>query len=524
MADAGVFEDYQRSIVELGKVEAAERQSAIARLFALESEMSSRTEISDFERWYLTFMLSSAVINLSSDLGDLEGLSRGIDWATRLIVSENVPVFLVPQAAYNRANGLLASFQISETADQDSAVLTSNPRYRLDHPDGLQEARALFRVVGHDLRAPADVRSRALCNLGNVLDESGRWVEAYAAYSDALAADPTNGNAAGNLAELLRRRLISRVEQPGHLAAVYDSYLTIAKSLRRRTIEVAGVATADRWDALELHESQGHVSHGGDELDDYQRWIVRHRLALVGAVEGLGSDSPQWDTASVLGVVRSSSGSVPGIFAALNVLKAEFIVTRRIAFRGQQMVTALVSRQHPDDTGLYTDTLDGALYGEGPALLLLAQRSALDVLDKIAVSANEHFQTALKPSRVDYATYWRSTAADGLKAALKPNHVGLRALLALSELASDLTERGIYPIARLLRNAGTHRLVHATEAEPTGPTGETFSTVNLEDLQSAALEALWVARAAYLYFVDLIDSQLSDPQDEDLIEPLPNQT
>ena len=29
-------------------------------------------------------------------------------------------------------------------------------------------------------------------------------------------------------------------------------------------------------------------------------------------------------------------------------------------------------RQHPDDSGLYTDTLDGAFYGESPALLLLA--------------------------------------------------------------------------------------------------------------------------------------------------------
>lgn len=86
----------------------------------------------------------------------------------------------------------------------------------------------------------------ALCNLGNLLDDSGRWVEAYTAYADALEADPTNGNAAGNIAEFLRRRLGRQVDQRGHLAAVYDKYVAMAQSLRQRTVEVAGAAAADR--------------------------------------------------------------------------------------------------------------------------------------------------------------------------------------------------------------------------------------------------------------------------------------
>lgn len=81
----------------------------------------------------------------------------------------------------------------------------------------------------------------------------------------------------------------------------------------------------------------------------------------------------------------------------------------------------------------------------------------------------------------------------------------------------------MYPRARLLRNAGTHRLVHATEAAPTGPTRDTFSTVNMDELRSATLEALWVVRAAYLYFVDLIDSQIDNPTNAEGIYPLPDQ-
>ncbi len=192
------------------------------------------------------------------------------------------------------------------------------------------------------------------------------------------------------------------------------------------------------------------------------------------------------------GVVSSAGERVPGIFGALNVLKAEFLVARRLAFQGQRMHAESPARQHPDDPGLYTDTLDGSLYGEPPALLLLAHRSALDVLDKIAVTANEHFSSGLAPARVEYSRYWRDTRTGQLRPQLGSGGEGLRCLLALAELAGDLSEDGMYPNARLLRNAGTHRLVHATTGEPTGPTQDTFSTVNMPELQTAAIEALQV--------------------------------
>ena len=61
------------------------------------------------------------------------------------------------------------------------------------------------------------------------------------------------------------------------------------------------------------------------------------------------------------GVVSSAGERVPGIFGALNVLKAEFLVARRLAFQGQRMHAEAPAHQHADDPGLYTDTLDGSL-------------------------------------------------------------------------------------------------------------------------------------------------------------------
>ena len=145
------------------------------------------------------------------------------------------------------------------------------------------------------------------------------------------------------------------------------------------------------------------------------------------------------------------------------------------------------------------------------------------MLDKIAVTANEHFSSGLTPARVEYSRYWRDSRTGQLRPQLGSGGEGRRCLLALAELAGDLSEDGMYPNARLLRNAGTHRLVHATTGEPTGPTQDTFSTVNMPELQTSTIEALQVSRAAYLYFVDLIDSQHSASEGATGTCRLPNQ-
>jgi tetratricopeptide (TPR) repeat protein len=456
---------------------------------------------------YLRFALTSMLINVAYDRKSIDGLAAGLKWTYEAIADPATPAPFVPQFQYNCANAQINMFQISERADAQTD--SSDPTYRIEHIEGLREARQLLATVGDDDTVPGEVRSTALCNLANALDESGRWVEAYTKYAEALEVDPTNGNAAGNLAELLRRRLIVGHDQRGHIAAVYDHYVVLAQSLRARTAEIAGEAAAVRWDDLQLTGSQGHLSHAGDELDDYQLWIVNHRLALVAAVEGLGSDSNRWDSATLTGYVSARADAVvPPIYAAMNVLKAEYLTARRLGYRGQAMIWESIDAQHPEDTGEYADTMDGAIYGEAAASLLLAQRSALDVLDKIAVTANEYFGSGQPPHKVAFATFWVDEKTRQCRPALDGDTAAERPRLALAELATDVHEKGMYAIAKLLRNAGTHRLVHATWAEPTGPTRATFSTVDLADLMKATVEALSVTRAAYLYLIDLIQSQI----------------
>jgi hypothetical protein len=55
--------------------------------------------------------------------------------------------------------------------------------------------------------------------------------------------------------------------------------------------------------------------------------------------------------------------------------------------------------QSGSDPGYYIETLDDALYGTRYSMLLLAQRSTLDVLDKTAVVANEYFGCGMPAAR-----------------------------------------------------------------------------------------------------------------------------
>lgn len=520
--DIDVFGDFLDAIQRLQYRAESEDHSAVMDSIANVASAVDATDLKHDQRIFLKLMLSSAMIDTAADAQRVEGLIIGSQWAASILADESTLPAIAPQARFNLANSLLELEAFQDRRDLGEGLISCDPEYRLANLATRQQIRAMFTSVGNDPDAPPEVRSRALCNLGNVFDESGRWVEAYAVYCDALVEDPTNGNAAGNIAELLRRRLTRPTGHRGHLAAVYNHYTALAQSLGDRTAEIAGAAAAQRWNELEQIQTDGHLSHDGDPLDPYQQWIVEHRLALVEVLEGLGSDSPRWDSATVSSVVTTvDTTSVPRIFAAFNVLKSEFLVARRLAFTGISMIQESGFQQHPKDTGLYSDTLDGGFYGEGPAMLLLAQRSALDVLDKIAVTANEHFQSGMLPKDATFLSYWITPKTHEPRPVLPVGDPGRLSVLALAELATDTQGEGIYAASRLLRHAGTHRLVHVTSGQATGPTKDTFSSVDVEELVQATISALWVARAAYLYLVDLVESQV--PTGSVIAAQVPNQ-
>lgn len=485
----------------------ASNRAAGARDVLRLSEDIGASGLAELEMAGLRFTCSSLVINAGADLGDVDLLTQGKELASWALNATPQDQPLHYQCIYNVANATLAMCDLGlptqSTREEQLAGILENRR---THRTVLRDARRMLEAVGSSPIADPHTRSSAYCNLANCLDHSERWAEAYDFYLLALDVDPTNGNAAGNLAQLLMNRIRSGIGQTGHIAAVYDKYVNLAQLLRERTVAYAGEGTAARWDSLEETESLGHLAHGLEGSgDEYRRWVAAHRLALSAAVEGLGSDDAHWDGA-VIEVLHGAAieDMTPPILAEMNVLKSDFLVSRRLAFDGYEQV-AEGPEQKDDDSGYYVETLDYSLYGTQYSKLLLAQRSALDVLDKTAVVANEHFGIGDDANRVSFRQFW-ATKDGRVRSKLQEDPQRSLAAFALSELAFDMDKDGMYAPSQALRNAGTHRIVHAAVLDATGVTVDARSRIDVLELVDSTILALQVTRSAYLYLIDLIAS------------------
>jgi len=250
---------------DLDPDESARRLSDfVARVMAVAIDSEAAGELSGIEDEVLDagltfpdfisalFTLSSVTINIGDDLSSSDLISVGIQRASGLLaLTEDYPPFAA-QVILNIANGNAALFHLAAGDGPDAldrSLVETDVRF--GDESLIVAARASWKFVSHPmLGAPDSDRSRALCNLANELDNAGRWVEAYAAYADALDADPTNGNAAGNRAQLLLQRLRTSPQQSGHIEAVYDLWARRAKELRAETVTIAGERAAQLWDDL----------------------------------------------------------------------------------------------------------------------------------------------------------------------------------------------------------------------------------------------------------------------------------
>lgn len=360
------------------------------------------------------------------------------------------------------------------------------------------EARRLYWQVARDEAASEKLRTQAWTNVANQFSRSYRLGEAHDARLAALAIDPSNGVAAGSAA----RDLLWLFEQGGCSDLTRIEAVMLAKTAKEhqgRVREYAGRSAADELAALaaELGEPTPRSPH----TDPFIRWVEQERLTLAPAVELVDPALGKLDWIMLPGIMERDSGAEaatpPPVFAMFNVLKADFILVRELAWR------AIHDGGWPA-TGRFADTLDYATYGPDASALVLAHRTALDLLDKLAVTANHYFKIGESPQRVHFGRLWRQNRGKPGPCALVPPvekaiRGGANALYGLVELAEDYDgEGGILRPHKDLRNAGTHRFVVLHDD---GGASETRRTTEIEHYQrdgflEEVLRALRVARSA----------------------------
>jgi hypothetical protein len=353
---------------------------------------------------------------------------------------------------YNLANGLVAA----------AGNPPRDPGW-LDHQENTWSRRARARQcywkVAQDQNADPSIQTQALTNLANQFSNSYRLGEAHDTRLAALKVDPQNGVAAASAA----RDLMWLFERGGCSDVTRVEAIMLAKIADRhhdRVADYAGSEVAKQIAAFasQLVDPPPPLSHS----DPFISWLEHERLTLAPVVELVNPDLGKLDWLTLPGILErkaETSGMPPPVFAMFNVLKSDFILARDLTWRATE--ESVWPR-----TGIFADTLDYATYGPDTSALILAHRTALDLLDKVAVTANSYFNFGQPPDKVYFGKLWRGglnngtcprPLAESVEATIRS---GVGALYGLVELADDYSDKaGILRPQKDLRNTGTHRFI-----------------------------------------------------------------
>lgn len=428
---------------------------------------------------------AATLVNAGASLGRQDAIDEGL-----ALYRELHNLYPTADITYNLANGLVEAvncgFHNSEWLDHQEQARA----YRA-------EARQCYWKVLQDLDADMELRTQAWTNIANLFEKTYRLSEAHDARLSALKVDPTNGVAAfcaalglmwlfhrGGYSELTRMEAVMLARQ--------------ALRNKERIVQYAGARVAAKVEALagELSDPPSRPEH----IDPFIKWVEEERLTLAPTVELVDPSLGKLDWLTLPGILERETdmgGSPPPLFAMFNLLKSDFLLARDLTWRASD--ASVWPR-----TGQFADTLDYAVYGPDTSALILAHRTALDLLDKVAVTANHYFELGLAPKKVSFGRLWRDSAdkKTGTPLAKKVEvliRAGVYALYGLAELAEDYDgNEGILRSQKDLRNAGTHRFVvlHDFGDPSRARRAPEVEHLNHSDFINETLGALRVARSA----------------------------
>jgi len=428
---------------------------------------------------------AATLVNAGASLRCQDAIDEGVELYRTLH-----DLYPTADVTYNLANGLVES---ANCGSVDSEWVDHQEHTRAHRA----EARRHYWRVVQDVDADLELRTQAWTNIGNLFAKTYRLSEAYDARLSALKVDPTNGVAAFcaalDLMWLFKRGGCSELT---HMEAVMLARQALRN--KERILQYAGANVVAKVEALasELSDPPSRSEH----TDPFIRWVEDERLTLAPAVELVDPSLGKLDWLTLPGILErepEKGASPPPLFAMFNMLKGDFLLARELAWRARD--ESLWPK-----TGQFSDTLDYALYGPDTSALILAHRTALDLLDKVAVTANSYFELGLRPKKVSFGRLWRDPEdkKTGTRLVEKVEgliRAGVYAMYGLVELAEDYDGAdGILRSQKNLRNSGTHRflVLHDLGDPELARQAPEIEHLNHTDFVDEALSALRVARSA----------------------------
>jgi hypothetical protein len=399
--------------------------------------------------------------------------------------------------AYNLANGLSALVQATRSDGESWYLKTSDYR---------RESKLLFESIG---KAKTDfgLIGRAKTNQANLLNQSFRWLEAYELYREAVCLDSYNAIASSGAAKALLQAANKGLGPIQVLHNLAERYIQKTLEHQDQLSNYVGYRASIKIlkELPEELEKDADWTPDLSNTDAYTKFVGENHLALSFTIEGLNLELRHWDSLMIQSIserVNEAQG-VPPIFAMFNTLKADYLAARWLLYQAISNITP--------ESGSYSDTLDYACYGIRSSFLSLSQRSAIDILDRIAVAASEYLGLEGSPNTITFCNRWHIQNGRSFKKPLQWQPAikteiknGNTALIALAEIAEDIVSGGFLSPQKTLRNASTHRFVVMHDFGLERRESKYIEHFDEHEFKRQTINALRLVRAALIYFVEVV--------------------
>lgn len=362
-------------------------------------------------------------------------------------------------------------------------------------------------------------RCQILTNLGNLLDNVGRFVDAQEYWKRALKIMPNFGMGLGSRGSGLSFYARAIPRRHDSIVMLNEARAMLDEALRSRMIHSAArqhfakkksqIEELQRISASKNHKLNFYKSLGsGASEKHYRSWCLNNCLFLnylndVDETARASSDNLMLPT-----ITRPISE--PLHFEGLyNELKQGFVSARYLCFDATNHNGVHFS----DKRVVLYDTFDNPSYSVAVEKLKAAYRIAYSVFDKVAFFLNSYLQLGINEKQVTFRTIWYNnrTRQKGLRPEFQNRQNW--ALRGLFWLGKDLFEdadgfrRAIEPDAqelKVIRDHIEHKYLKVVQYKLPPFLADPFRdplafNISRDELHAKTIRVLRMARAALLY-------------------------
>lgn len=361
---------------------------------------------------------------------------------------------------------------------------------------------------------------QAKTNLGNLMDEIGRPIEAINYYEAALKKNRQFGMARGNKAMTIQRLAAISDYHNAYLIFAYKEYTKALKnsaSIKKVSDNALDIFTEQRNHIHKIFSHQTKVSldqslhhpprkrsRSKKFIHFYRNFCVENDLYLNLHLQDRNSEAAASDPIIIkpITAIDDENRSID-LFFRLNEVKESFIVARYLLAQSQftNQDTNKISQQT-----IFINPYDYSVSNLYVGLLKSAYKEAIGTLDKVAIFLNNYLKLHEKEDHLnlDYRKIWYEKFKKENPICEQVLTNKNRHLHGLYSICMEINEiDGIIP--KGLRNALTHRYLRVYKAIP-GPK----DSLTFEELTDITIELQYLVKCAIVSLINFVNENEQD--------------